>query len=154
MNNSEYGKLTDHDVNAQIGSMTTADAQRIQVAEHQPPGLRVGLIEGDIVIRIPVSNDQTLAAFFPTDSTPPAVEKGEVLLYSRQAGKVRIQADTTGKVVISNGIENLEQIISDLIDQIKGLQTAGSPANHVVNPTSQVSLDALKIRAQSLLGAP
>ena len=57
------------------------------------------------------------------------------------------------KVDIENDAETLHGLISDLIDEVKGLTTFGSSTSHSVTAASKAALDVVAGRFDDLLGA-
>jgi phage gp45-like len=83
------------------------------------------------------------------------IDTGETVLYSMDSSGAlcaTVHCKVDGTIVVENQTESLRAIVSDLIDEIVAIQTIGSPANHTVSPASQTNLNAIKTRAESLLG--
>jgi hypothetical protein len=66
---------------------------------------------------------------------------GEVVTVNAGSRKVRVKNDN----------KNLATLIDELMDDILALQTAGSPAEHVLAPESTSKFNALKTKFDSLL---
>lgn len=98
-----------------------------------------------------------LAAIGITDDLEPEVDPGEKEIYSTDSPattkKARMKFGADGLITIKNEIEVLITVLSDFIDEIKNIQTIGSPANHTVSPASQALLDAIKIRFENIFGS-
>lgn len=63
-----------------------------------------------------------------------------------------IQVDSnSGKVIINNAVEDLAKLMEDLLDEIIGLVTVGSPSTHNLNPASIANFTAIKVRLGNLL---
>jgi phage gp45-like len=101
------------------------------------------------------------------DVTPPELEEGDAALYTgegaqvivREAGDVEVFAKGGGNIKVvsedgtlffANGKTNSCKILLDLIDEIKGLITTGSPASQTINSASQQKLDAYKNKVKEL----
>jgi hypothetical protein len=75
-------------------------------------------------------------------------------LYSTDSGgaeQARVDLCADGKIAVANQSENLYIWLQDFMDELVGLQTAGSPTNHTVNPTSIAALEALRIRLDMIM---
>ncbi|MDR0387278.1 MAG: hypothetical protein LBH57_04505 [Treponema sp.] len=107
--------------------------------------------------------------------TPPELEDGDAALYTgeggaiitREAGGIEITAQGDGAVSIktdkgtvlvkkdgkiylgNDSIDNCA-LITGLIDEIKNIVTAGSPASQTVNPATQANLEAYKNKVKQL----
>jgi hypothetical protein len=97
-----------------------------------------------------------LAGVAVTDDLEPETEAGEKEIYSTDSPattkKARIKLGSDGLITIQNEVEVLMTLFSDFIDEIKAIQTVGSPANHTVSPASQALLETIKTRLATLLG--
>lgn len=92
-----------------------------------------------------------------TDDLESEVDPGEKEIYSTDSPattkKARLKLGADGLITIKNEIEVLATVLSDFIDEIKAIQTIGSPANHTVSPASQALLEAIKTRLNNLFGS-
>jgi len=83
------------------------------------------------------------------------VDPGELRIYSTSADGDQLQADIrlqpNGKIVVANQIEDLAELVSDLLDELIGLSTTGSPTTHVLSPAVIANLTAIKLRFEQLL---
>ena len=141
---SEYGRVAQRAADNDL-LVTTNDAQRVPATEQQPAGLAHGLQEGDIVIRVAVAGDETkAAAFTKSKDAPQASTPGQTVVYSAAGAGVSIVGDGAGKVAIYNGTQDMFNVITMLLDALVGMQTAGSPANHIVAPTSLTQFEAVR----------
>ena len=101
------------------------------------------------------------------DVSAPELEEGDAALYTgegaviivREAGGVEVFAKGTGAVKIiaedgtlyfANGKNNICKVLVDLIDEIKGLITTGSPASQVINEASKQKLELYKNKVKEL----
>jgi phage gp45-like len=101
------------------------------------------------------------------DVAAPELEEGDAALYTgegaviivREAGGVEVLAKGSAKVKVvaedgtlffANSKTNSCKILLDLIDEIKGLVTTGSPPTHTVNEASKQKLDAYKNKIKEL----
>jgi hypothetical protein len=75
------------------------------------------------------------------DDTVVIMYDGEVVTVNAGSKKVRVKNDN----------QNLATLIGELMDDILALQTAGSPAAHVLAPASTSQFNALKTKFDSLL---
>lgn len=55
------------------------------------------------------------------------------------------------KLYFKNASQTLAALVVELMDDLLALKTAGSPANHVLDPSSTASFNALKTKFQALL---
>lgn len=78
---------------------------------------------------------------------------GEVALYNTVT-QATIRLAESGNIIISNQAEDLAGILTDLISEIKNIQTFGSPGSHTLTPGSQSALQAISDRLATLLEAP
>lgn len=108
---------------------------------------------------LPVLKDKDISA--------PELQEGDAALYTgdggcvivRDAGDVEVLAMGSGKVKVTakdgtlffaNDKTNSCKILLDLIDEIKGLITTGSPATQTINAASQQKLEAYKNKVKEL----
>ena len=122
----------------------------------QQPGLASGATQSHKVIVMPISGGGYKVGIAAHNyELGLEVSAGETKLYSTDsAGSTRkalIHLKADGKIDIKNDTEGLKSVLSDLIDEIKNLQTFGSPANHTVDTASQTALTAIKTRLGTLL---
>lgn len=73
---------------------------------------------------------------------------GETALLGKSA---YIFINSNNKIVIKNTIESLQKLLVDLITEVKSIKTIGSPANHTVDPSSQLLLTNIATRISTLL---
>lgn len=59
-------------------------------------------------------------------------------------GAITIESTQTELVTIKNSVASLKDILDELIDDIAGMSTVGSPASHTVNPADIAKLNLLK----------
>jgi hypothetical protein len=88
------------------------------------------------------------------DGAEPQREPGERELYSRNGGgekQARHVFKGDGKHYIGNTVSDLCKVLNGIMDIIKGLQTAGSPGAHTVNPTYQAQIENYKNEIEKLL---
>jgi phage gp45-like len=76
-------------------------------------------------------------------------EAGDVEVCAKGGGKVKVTAED-GTLYFANGKTNSCKILLDLIDEIKGIVTSGSPASQTVNPATQQKLEAYKNKVKEL----
>jgi phage gp45-like len=76
-------------------------------------------------------------------------EAGGVEVYAKGGGKVRVVAED-GTLFFANGKTNSCKILLDLIDEIRGLVTTGSPTAHTVNAASKQKLEVYKTKVREL----
>jgi hypothetical protein len=92
-----------------------------------------------------------------TDNLTPEVDPGEKEFYSTDSPattkKARLKLGADGLITIQNEVEVLATLLADFIDEIKAIQTIGSPANHTISPASQALLEAIKTRLNTLFGS-
>lgn len=69
------------------------------------------------------------------------------------ADSVYLSVSGNTKLNLTNGIEDLAQLFSDLLDEIIAIQTVGSPPQHVLSPTSITNFTTIKTRISQLLGS-
>ena len=101
------------------------------------------------------------------DVTLPELEEGDAALYTangvtvilREAGDIEVTAKAEGKVIIScadgkvflgNSQKDICALFIGLIDEIKAIVTAGSPASQTINPATQAKFDAYKNQIKML----
>jgi len=99
---------------------------------------------------------------------PPELEEGDVALYTgegshivlREAGGVEINAKVSenitiiserGKFYFGNSATNICGLLIGLIDEIKAINTSGTPPSHTINPVTQQKLEAYKSEFKKLL---
>jgi phage gp45-like len=76
-------------------------------------------------------------------------EKGDIVISAAGSGKIKIMCED-GKFFLGNsGMDNCA-LLAGLIDEIKAIVTAGSPASQTVNPASQQKLEAYKNKIKQL----
>ncbi|GMO64723.1 MAG: hypothetical protein Ta2A_12480 [Treponemataceae bacterium] len=86
------------------------------------------------------------------DVTLPKLEEGDTALYTanggmvilREAGDIEISAKASGKIFLGNAQKDICALFVGLIDEIKAIVTAGSPASQTINPATQTKLEAYK----------
>lgn len=64
---------------------------------------------------------------------------------------VIINVSGASKISIKNGTFSLKDLIDELINDITSITTTGSPTVHTVNASSQATLNALKVKFDTLL---
>jgi phage gp45-like len=113
-------------------------------------------------------NDFEILPVMKADDIPrPELKEGDSALYTgdggcvivRDAGDVEVLAMGSGKVKViakdgtlffANDKTNSCKILLELIDEIKGLITTGSPATQTINAASQQKLEAYKNKVKDL----
>ncbi|MDR0386763.1 MAG: hypothetical protein LBH57_01880 [Treponema sp.] len=76
-------------------------------------------------------------------------EGGDLEVNIAGGGAVKIKCED-GKFFFGNGNSNNCALLTGLIDEIKALVTAGSPASQTINPASQQKLEAYKTKVKQL----
>ena len=61
-------------------------------------------------------------------------------------GNLEYKSNKTGFIDIGNTVATLGALIEEFIDDVSGAQTVGSPANHVIDPSTIAKLTALKTK--------
>ena len=101
------------------------------------------------------------------DVTLPELEEGDAALYTgvgsaviaREAGGIEVFAKGGGAVKViaedgtfyfANGKNNICKILTDLIDEIKGLVTTGSQSTQTLNAASRQKLEVYKNKVKEL----
>jgi hypothetical protein len=148
---SDYKIKGDAPGKAVVIEVSENDGEAIREIEYyQLPGFGSSPTPGDQAISTEVEGGYRVTIASQNYSIDLELDKGETKIYSTDpTGLVKlaeIYLDNTGKIKISNSLEDLKTLINDLIDEISDLKTFGSPTNHTIDPTSQVSLLALKTR--------
>lgn len=59
--------------------------------------------------------------------------------------KIDLESTGSGTMKIGNSIATLGKILSDLLDDLAGMTTVGSPATHTVNPSDIAKFQQLKV---------
>lgn len=88
----------------------------------------------------------------------PELEEGDAALYTgggsvviaRESGRIEIKAKGNCKIYLGNEQVDNCALITGLIDKIKELVTAGSPASQTINTASQQILEAYKLEVKKL----
>jgi hypothetical protein len=73
----------------------------------------------------------------------------DCVLDIKGSGNIKISA-TDGKVFLGNGPKDMGALLIGLIDEIKAIAIAGSPAAQTVNPVTQQKLEAYKNKSKEL----
>jgi hypothetical protein len=68
----------------------------------------------------------------------------------KKSGDIEIKGAGSGKIYLANNQIDNCALITGLIDKIKSLATAGSPAAQTINPASQQILEAYKLEVKKL----
>ena len=88
------------------------------------------------------------------DGITPAASPGEIEVYSTDSPatvkKARIKAKANGKIFMWNSSTDMQALLLALVDQIKALTTAGSPAAQAIDPTAQANLETFKTQIRNL----
>jgi hypothetical protein len=117
---------------------------------YQLPGFISSPTKNDVSVNAEIEGGYRLAIASHNYKINVEVKNGETKLYSTDpTGNVKlseIYLDNTGKIKISNPVEDFKTLINDLIDLISDLETFGSPTSHTVTPAKKVELTALKTR--------
>jgi hypothetical protein len=66
-------------------------------------------------------------------------------------GAVDFEMKDSGKYLIKNTAGSLGAVLTALVDQVKGLKTAGSPSAQVVDPSTQALLEQFKQQITAVL---
>ena len=113
--------------------------------------------DGTHGVQLPVGGSARFSPVIATHhyKTPrPTLAKGETALGSTSADgatvKALIVAKTDGTLSATNAAEDAATLIGLLFDKIIGIQTVGSPSNHVLDPATITELTTLKGRFQTL----
>jgi len=81
------------------------------------------------------------------------IETGDTMVYSTDSdgakqGTLIIRND--GKFSLSNLLQDQHTLINKLFDEIVSIKTTGSPTNHILDPSSIVAFEALRIEYNQL----
>lgn len=76
-------------------------------------------------------------------------EKGDVEINAAGSGKIKITSES-GKFFFGNSSIDNCALLTGLIDEIKAIVTAGSPASQTINPATQTKLEAYKLKIKQL----
>jgi hypothetical protein len=121
---------------------------------YQLPGVASGPTPEDLAVAVHAGAFRVVVASHNYRLDVP-VDPGELRIYSTSADGDQLQADIrlqpNGKIVVANQIEDLAGLVGDLLDELIGLSTTGSPTTHVLSPAVIANLTAIKLRFEQLL---
>lgn len=118
-----------------------------------PHGIITRPAERTTGVRLRIGRRSIVVAVVNYGVDPPE-NPGETSLYSTDSGgaeQARVDLCSDGKIAVANQAENLYTWLQDFMDELVGLQTAGSPTNHTVNPASIAALEALRTRLDMIM---
>jgi hypothetical protein len=79
----------------------------------------------------------------------PELDEEDAALYAVGKGNVKLLCKD-GLFYIGNAKKDICALLLELVDQIKGIATAGSPAAHTVSPAAQQQLESFKEQIKKL----
>lgn len=125
-----------------------------EIEYYQLPGVAAGPTPEDLAVAVQAGGFRVVVASHNYRLDIP-VDPGELRIYSTNASGDQLQANVrlmpSGKIRISNQIDDLAVLVEDLLDELIGLSTTGSPTTHVLSPAVIANLTAIKLRFGQLL---
>jgi len=150
--NPKLGAVKNGKIKALLLQVQFADSQDVRTVQYMPQvGEDTVPVKGSIIACLEFGG--ILLAVSTYDSIESAASAGEKEFYSQSDGskKARLKLKKNGKFFMANDSTDLLTVFTGLIDKIKAITTAGSPAAQVVDPTAQASLEAYKNTIKELL---
>lgn len=130
--------------------------QGIEAELYQAPGIFGRPAKGTRGVFLPIGAGRRYGVVLAVQNYQVTidVDEGETTIFSTNAAgttvKAKVALDNTGKIKISNELQDWKTLLDELIDGIKAIVTVGSATTQTVSPASQATLGATQTKLAQL----